>query len=93
MKVVLVHIAFRIIGIVLLSLYLFILFFYDGPGLFGILCVINMSFFVSVPYFFIEAYSLHQNKLKQKSRASLILGVLFLLVVLSFLYILIDGLV
>lgn len=93
MKVVLVHIAVRIIGIIFLSLFFFILFFNDGPDWFGILLAINMAFLVSVPYFLIEAYSLYEKKLKYKSKVSLGLGGLFLLAGLSFLYWLIDGLV
>lgn len=97
MKVVLVHVGFRIIGIILLTIFLFLLFFNDGGdwsliGL-GMLFALNMAFFVSGPFFLVEAHSLHQKKLKHKSRASLIIGVIALLIGLSFFYILIDGLV
>ncbi|GEM_PF-2305427 len=97
MKVILVHIAFRIIGIALLTIFLFLLFFYEGGdwsliGI-GMLFAVNISFLVAAPFFLVEAHSLYQKKLKHKSRASLALGGVSLLIGLSFFYILFDGLV
>lgn len=79
------HIVIRIIGIILLSVYIFLVFFNgDSSGQWGGLAIagaILASFLVSILYLFIEAYIFSRKKLTGKSNANLALGIILVLII------------